>query len=421
MKNQSLLQPALRVALRHLRPGMVLADHIVEPGGGVLLEKKAVLNERAIAVLQRRNVAFAYVQNTPEAQAALTTGKADEDAAFAAAADAAAAGDGDGQAGAIDALFGDARAALSALADSAAAGRQQAQAAWQDAYALLLEVIAGQEVRRRIDGGPLRECIVALDEALLDGQQPLLALVQRRARHGAFDLAAHSVNVAVLALQVAATMKLAPEEQVQAGLAALLHDIGMTRLPAGTTETPAAALGLAERMQLKAHPAWGAEILGTARKIDTDVVTAVHQHHERLDGSGYPQALEGTAISRLAQIVAVADTYERFISPRLYRDPYLPYAGLKLVLGMAGRALLPDVVRALLDNLALYPVGSVVRLNTSEVAVVAGANPRVPMRPLLRILRGADGSHGGVAVDLATDRTRFIAEVLSQVDEGDDA
>jgi len=410
MESSAGARTVVRVPTRQLAPGMILAETVADGSGGVLLEQRTELSARAIALLTRRGVGFVYVCNDVVARERLAAAQADEERELRQTMTA------DSVPTALDGLMQSARAAMVSLAAHEEQARAQAAAAWQAAYAFVQEAQAGVAVRRRVDGGAALACAAALQGMLQREQHSLLALLHRRARQLEFDPAAHAVNVAVLAMLIAATLRLADGEQQQAGQAALLHDLGMMRLDPAVANDPSAMLGLQERMALKAHPAWGAELLATARRVEAVVVVAVQQHHEREDGSGYPQALDGKRLSRLGRILAVADTYERLVSPRAYRAAYLPHAALKIVLGKAGRELEREAVRALLDNLALYPAGTVVRLNTGEIALVVGANPRVPLRPLLRLLRNPDGTPAGVTVDLLNDKRRFIAEALSQVD-----
>lgn len=177
---------------------------------------------------------------------------------------------------------------------------------------------------------------------------------------------------------------------------------------------------------MQAHPQLGATILARVPHMPAAVCQIVVQHHERLDGSGYPDALRGDAVLPLSQIVAIADVYESMLGPREARPPLLPAQALK-ELYRHGRAQQLDLglVEKMVRCLGLYPVGSLVELNTGERGIVTAVNPSDALRPSVTVLWNAVQQRYAppLLVHLSlpnTEEPRVICQVLDPVAEGYD-
>jgi putative nucleotidyltransferase with HDIG domain len=153
-----------------------------------------------------------------------------------------------------------------------------------------------------------------LARANLSFATALVATLDARDRY----TAGHSAAVAIYARDIAVRMGLSELEQELVHLCGLVHDVGKIGLPPGLLEKPG-ALSLDERRQMEQHPVIGERIL---EKVDdyAEIASIVRHHHERVDGNGYPDRLEGDAIPLLARIIAVADAYNAMTSDRPYRD-----------------------------------------------------------------------------------------------------
>jgi putative nucleotidyltransferase with HDIG domain len=153
-----------------------------------------------------------------------------------------------------------------------------------------------------------------LASANLSFATALVATLDARDRY----TAGHSTAVAIYARDIAKRMGLSDHEQALAHLCGLVHDVGKIGLPAGLLEKPG-ALSLDERREMERHPAIGEEIL---RNVDDygEIAEVVRSHHERVDGTGYPDRLSGDEIPILARVIAVADAYNAMTSDRPYRD-----------------------------------------------------------------------------------------------------
>lgn len=197
-------------------------------------------------------------------------------------------------------------------------------------------------------------------------------------------LYAHSVNVCVLALLIGKSLKLHADGLRDLGVTALLHDYGMIKLDPLVYDH-SRRLTDAEREQIKCHPRFGQEMMQSSGKFSEAILTGILDHHERCDGTGYPAGKTDKEISYFGKIIAIADVYDACISPRKYRLRIAPHQALKNLLGQSS---LYDVaiLKSFLAVMAIYPIGSIVKLNSGEIAKVVGINPGQPFRPDIRIV-----------------------------------
>lgn len=201
------------------------------------------------------------------------------------------------------------------------------------------------------------------------------------------DLCEHGVAVAVLSISIAARLGWNTESQHLAGLAGLLADLGMGLVPE-ELRIAARALDESEINRVRRHPAHAVVLLDSLDRIPDQARRAVYQHHERDNGSGYPSGLRGKAIADLSKVVAVADTFAAATARRRYRANKRPYEAIEeLVMIAASGKFDRRIVRALIEAVGLFPVGSWVLLSTNEPAMVVGADAANIDRPIVRVER----------------------------------
>lgn len=194
-------------------------------------------------------------------------------------------------------------------------------------------------------------------------------------------------STGVLSIAVAARLGWSAEDVRLAGLAGLLCDCGMARVPAAirSADKP---LDEVEINRVRRHTALTVAMLSAVAGVDERVIRACHQHHEREDGSGYPHALRGKQIGALAKVLAVAEAFAAAAAARPYRL-YIkrPYDAMAEMIRLAAAGKFDrQTVRALVEIAGLFPVGSWVRLNTGERAMVIGSNPEAADRPIVRVV-----------------------------------
>jgi len=219
----------------------------------------------------------------------------------------------------------------------------------------------------------------------------------------------HAVNSMTISLAIAGYLGYSKEELELIGMGALLHDVGLIKL----YQNKEAEF---EENDVN-HPDLGLKIVkGLVAGLHPIVGNIILQHHERKDGSGFPYGLKGEEISREVMIVAVAELFERLTSP-LSKERLSPFEAMKYILSNAKHAFDHKVVEAFLRVVVLYPLGSLVRLNTGEIGRVA-ASTHNPFRPKVNIIFDKYGKplKKVFRLNLAEESAYkyFIAEVLDE-------
>jgi HD-GYP domain-containing protein (c-di-GMP phosphodiesterase class II) len=269
-------------------------------------------------------------------------------------------------------------------------------------------------VQRRAEAlqlNTLAELLSELNEGRQHGMQPFTTLGEEilaeaqaagplrftRAdpQHPARFIAGHSLTVARVAARLVRHDPELRSRPLEPVLAALVHDAGMLRVPASILAHPG-RLDDEERRQIENHPRRGAEMLRRLLFNDGGLIEAVAEHHERLDGAGYPNGLRATQITSLARLLAVCDTYVALCSPRPYRPARETRTALTDTLLLAEQGMLDRQHAERLLQLSFYPVGSAVELADGSVGVVVATHLgrrdlNLPARPVVAVLTNADG------------------------------
>jgi putative nucleotidyltransferase with HDIG domain len=196
----------------------------------------------------------------------------------------------------------------------------------------------------------------------------------------------HSVNVAMLSLLIG--RKIGLDEPTIADLveAALLHDIGKTQIPLEILRKPG-PLTTHERRQIELHAMYGAEILVGIEGLGPLTPTVALEHHRTVRGGGYPALGEGVIPHPMSQIISVADVYEAITGARTHKDPSPPERACLILARIAGDQLSAPLVKAFVNTITFFPVGSFVRTSLGELAVVIRAHEDDPLHPVVAVLR----------------------------------
>jgi putative nucleotidyltransferase with HDIG domain len=238
----------------------------------------------------------------------------------------------------------------------------------------------------------------------------------------------HSVNVATLSLLIAKQLGFDQAMTSAVAEAALLHDIGKTRIPLDILRKPG-ALDKRERKLMEAHTTFGAEILVEIDGLLPLTPTVALEHHRSVEGGSYPDLGAGVVPHLLSQLVSVADIYEAMTGARSYQDPAMPEQACLILARLAGTKLNTALVKAFVNAISFFPIGSVVRTDRDELGVVIGTTPREPLHPILALvtaeyhrmpgqvdtsLRDASGSYTRHVVETlrppeALDLSKFLA------------
>lgn len=199
----------------------------------------------------------------------------------------------------------------------------------------------------------------------------------------------HSVNVTVLSLMIARRIGLDDSTSAHIAEAALLHDIGKTRIPREILNKPG---GLDDRewQVIRRHPRLGAEILMRMRGLSPLTATVALEHHMGYAGGGYPEITPDHRPHPMSQLVAVADIYESLTGARTYRDPAAPQQACLILARLAGEQLNPAFVRTFVSAVTFFPLGTIVRTSRNEIGLVVRASEQEPLHPTIRLIEDGD-------------------------------
>jgi HD-GYP domain-containing protein (c-di-GMP phosphodiesterase class II) len=229
------------------------------------------------------------------------------------------------------------------------------------------------------------------------------------------EMAKSSVNTAILSALIAMELKQPNHKVAQVITGALLHDVGMLRLPKEIVDKRG-GLSPAELQRVQAHPLYTYKIVNKELLYPEDVGLVVLQHHERWDGEGYPRRLVGNAIDLGARIVSVADAFEAMVSQKSYRNSMMGYQAMKNLLSDNSRRFDPDVLKAFIQTMGIYPIGSIILLNNGALARVVEVQGSAPLRPKIRILIDEFGKvfkqDEGDEINLLAEKSLFIARAV---------
>ncbi|MGL4205869.1 MAG: HD-GYP domain-containing protein [Aeromonadaceae bacterium] len=221
----------------------------------------------------------------------------------------------------------------------------------------------------------------------------------------------HSLNVSILSMILAKEAGFTEAEIKLLGFSALFHDIGMLRIPSQIlrkTEprtTPEINL-------MKQHPRYGLELLELTKDCPVEAKNVVLRHHERLDGSGYPEGLKGAQIDKLSQMVAVVDEYDELCHPQDQAKAKVPHVVLSFLFKNRTKQLNKDFIGLLVKQLGIYPPGSVVQLSNGQVGLVMSVNSKRLLYPSVLVYDPAIPRQEAAVIDLE-DAGLSIGKVLS--------
>lgn len=193
----------------------------------------------------------------------------------------------------------------------------------------------------------------------------------------------HSVAVCGLMIVLAMQLELSEEETQLCGLAGLLHDIGKMHIPMDIINKPG-KLTEEEFGTVRSHPEAGHALLSASLNIHPIVLDVCLHHHEKISGNGYPHQLAGDKISLYARMGAVCDVYDAVTSDRIYHRGWHPAEALRNMAEWTNDHLDNRIFQALVKSLGIYPIGSLVRLQSGRLAVVIDKNPTSLLNPVIK-------------------------------------
>ena len=234
----------------------------------------------------------------------------------------------------------------------------------------------------------MQECEELLDQIAhsVATNPGALISVARLKRHDNYTYM-HSVAVCGLMLALGRQMGLKENLLRRAGMAGMLHDLGKALVPLDVLNKPG-KLTEDEFAIMKGHPELGHSLLQQGEGAGPIVLDVCLHHHEKFDGSGYPHGLAGDKISLMSKMVTVCDVYDAITSVRPYNKGWDPGEALRRMAQWKGH-FDPAVFQSFVRTVGIYPVGSLVRLHSGQLAVVTAQNPNAPMTPKVKVFYSA--------------------------------
>ena len=352
-----------RVSVGFLEAGMVAARNVHSAEGRLLVTKETVLSEAMVANIQKTSLGSIYVRNP---------------------------------------LFQDIEAEEVVTEDN----RRKAVMALKSA-------VTAYQKTKVLDIQPLKKVLRELVVEIIRNRDSMIHQLDMRTYQD--YIYAHSVNTCVLSVLIAVNLDYPEGKLTDLALGTMLHDIGMMMLPDALL-MKMGNLTPEESKQVQQHPEDGFNILRTVREIPITVAHIAYQHHERVDGKGYPRNLTADKILEVAKVAAVADTFDALVSDRPYRKGMVPHEAYEVMMALADSYVDRDILHLFLTHVAIYPVGSVVQLDNGQHGVVTKVLPRLQTRPQVRLLTDQQGNllSEQTEIDLTQHLTLMISRVLKE-------
>lgn len=272
----------------------------------------------------------------------------------------------------------------------------------------LLNVSAGNSIHEK----RVKEVVSDVIDEIVSNRDTIIHLTDIRSMQD--HTFGHSVNVCILSVLTGMSLGFNQLKLMDLGTGALLHDIGKAKLlDEVNSEQKLTEAGF---QLIQKHCDYGFQVLKNTDNISILSAHVAWQHHERYDGSGYPRKLSGKAILEFARIVSIADVYDALVTDRPYRGRMLPHQVIEYLEQRQGLDFDPDIVPEFIRNIAPYPIGSLVTLNSGEKGIVTVVKRQNPTRPKVKLLSDSQGYpiEETCFRDLMVEPSVFITDVLKE-------
>lgn len=241
--------------------------------------------------------------------------------------------------------------------------------------AMYSDVRLGKAIRAE----KLAPLVAEITDSINRNPRAFMSIAQLKSRHEYTYM--HSVAVCALMINLARELRFGESAVREAGMAGLLHDIGKALMPAEILDKPG-PLTEEELVTIQTHPLAGRDLLSRSSGVSHNALDVCLRHHERFDGSGYPDGLAGDRLSLFARMAALCDVYDAVTSERVYKKAWTPVESVSQMRDWTGH-FDPEMLEIFVRSVGIYPTGALVRLKSGRAAMVTGENPDDPTRPPL--------------------------------------
>ncbi len=295
--------------------------------------------------------------------------------------------------------------------------KDRARKAYKDAKKTVMEIMNEARLGRVSSSRNAIRVITEFNNILTKNKNILFGMVM--IQHFDEYTFSHCVNVGIISMAVAKAMNMSNEEVMKIGLGGFMHDIGKVHTPKNIILKPA-PLTPEEWAIMQKHPVDGARIVQEMDDIPKVVSIYVYQHHVGYDLSGYPKLKPGERQLKEANLIQIADTYDSMTTQRPYQKRFDPKEAIDIMRRKVGKGFSDELFDAFVNAIGIYPVGSIVRLDTNEIAVVTQLNPKDPLIPTVQIIFDSFGRRLKEPVEVSLDERRegggFKRSIVKTVD-----
>ena len=257
-----------------------------------------------------------------------------------------------------------------------------ASALYGNAKELQAKVLEDIANGRLFDLDDARTQTDAIVDSIFRNQDALACMARLRLKDE--YLIEHSLNVSILTTIFAKHLGEKREIIEQLALGAFLHDVGKVRIPDHILHKPG-RLTAEEYDEMKNHVTLGVELLQDSPQLSHLAMAMIKEHHERLDGTGYPLALKGKQISKYGRMIAIVDSYDAMTADRVYKSGMHPINAFKKLRQGDEFTYDASLVESFIQCLGLYPVGTLVKLDSGKLGLISRLNPTKPLKPCVKV------------------------------------
>ncbi len=297
------------------------------------------------------------------------------------------------------------------ILEKANSSKVEFSAVFKDAFELVQKTYRSASEGRYTEIREFREIAERIaDHVKGNPQLPIVLLAHS---HSGYYLYTHVCFTTFLAVHIGNFLDFSRPKLIDLALASLFADIGMVTVPEEVSEKKG-ALSELDLKTIKRHPVTGYQILTQKLKLKNSLAIVSLQHHEALDGTGYPQKILANQIEELTKVFMLADQFIAMIMPRPHRQAMLPYDAMKIMISENVNRYDLKMVRLFLNKFSMFPIGSGVALSDNRIGMVIDSNKDKPLRPIIRITKDTNGNRMKVLefVDLMRDLNTYIQKAV---------
>ncbi|MBF0186949.1 MAG: HD-GYP domain-containing protein [Magnetococcales bacterium] len=259
----------------------------------------------------------------------------------------------------------------------------KAAEAKQQARTLVGNVLEDARLGKQVAVGPVKDAVAGIMDSMFRNEDAMLSLSQLKQRDEYTFL--HSVNVGVFLMSFSRAMGDDEETIIDVGTGAMLHDIGKMRTPPEVLNKPG-RLTDDEFQIMRDHVVHSYDILSQSPGISESALHVAGQHHERYDGTGYPDGLKGEEIGKYGQMAAIVDVYDAITSDRCYHKGMSPHVALQKMMDWSKHHFNKGLFESFVRCVGIYPIGTMVRLKNGLMGVVIESNRDSLLYPVVNVI-----------------------------------